>query len=160
MSEQPAIDKSKFSDRKPNYFLSMFGLRCPRCRRGPMFKNKLKVSVTKNMAMHQKCPLCGQYNELEVGFYYGTGYVSYALTVALTVATFVAYYVLIGVSINDNSLFIWLGVNVVILVLMMPYLMKLSRTIWLYFFVKYDPEWKLKDAEKPERIVEEQMGNW
>ncbi|MEO7310757.1 MAG: DUF983 domain-containing protein [Chitinophagaceae bacterium] len=160
MQEEFPADKSKYSDRKPNYFLSMFGLRCPRCRRGPMFKNRVKLAVTKNMEMYRKCPLCGQYNELEVGFYYGTGYVSYALTVALTVATFVAYYVLIGISINDNSLFIWLGVNIAILVVLMPYMMKLSRTIWLWFFVKYDMDWKTKEAERPERIVDEQMGNW
>lgn len=157
--EQP-IDKSKYSDRKPSYFRSLFNLRCARCRRGAMFKNKMKVGVSKNMAMHRKCPICGQYYELEVGFYYGTGYVSYALTVAMTVATFVAYWVLIGISINDNSLFIWLGVNIAILIITMPYLMRLSRTIWLRFFIKYDQDWKTKEAPKPERIVEEQMGNW
>lgn len=112
------------------------------------------------MAMATHCTSCGQPFELEVGFYYGTGYVSYALTVALSVATFIAYWVLIGISINDNSLFIWLGVNIFLLFLVMPYLMRLSRTIWLSFFVKYDSEWRQKEAEKPERIVKEQMGNW
>ena len=160
MSEVLPVDKSQYTDRKPNYFLSLFNLRCSRCRRGPMFKNKIKLGVTKNMAMHPQCPLCGQYYELEVGFYYGTGYVSYALTIAMTVASFIAYYVLVGISINDNSLFIWLGANIAILILSMPYLMRFSRTIWLSFFVKYDKDWKTKEAPKPERIVEEQMGNW
>ncbi len=112
------------------------------------------------MAMFENCPTCGQPMELEPGFYYGTGYVSYALTVAISVATFIAYWVLIGISINDNSLFIWLGVNIATLVLSMPYLMRLSRAIWLSFFVKYEPDWRTKAAEKPERIIKEQMGNW
>lgn len=125
-----------------------------------MFKNDMSLSVKRNMAMPDHCPVCGQRLELEVGFYYGTGYVSYALTVAFSVATFVAYYVLVGISIDDNSLFIWLGLNIALLVLSIPYLMRLSRTIWLFFFVRYDKDWKTKEAPKPERIVEEQMGNW
>ena len=55
--------------------------------------------------MHKNCPECGQPTEIEVGFYYGTGYVSYALTVALSVASFVAWYVVIGMSVDDNRFF-------------------------------------------------------
>lgn len=110
--------------------------------------------------MPQTCPVCGQPLELEVGFYYGTGYVSYALTVAISVATFVAFWVLYGISIDDNSLYIWLLLNIVVLVLCVPYIMRLSRAIWLSFFVKFDPQWKSKEPPKPERIVKEHMGNW
>ncbi|WP_204307124.1 hypothetical protein, partial [Klebsiella aerogenes] len=65
--------------------------------------------------MNAECPVCKQPTEIEVGFYYGTGYVSYALTIAITVATFVAWKVLIGLSFNidDNRIFYWLGANVV-----------------------------------------------
>ena len=147
-------------DRKPNYFTSLIACRCPRCRTGSMFKNNISISSKENMAMYEACPLCGQPMELEVGFYYGTGYVSYALTVALSVATFLAFWVIYGISIDDNSLYIWLVLNIIILVCMVPYTMRLSRTIWLSFFVKYDPEWRSKQPPKPERIVKEQMGNW
>ncbi len=104
--------------------------------------------------MPENCPVCEQPLEIEVGFYYGTGYVSYALTVALSVAVFVAYWVLLGISINDNSLFYYLGANMVILILLMPYIMRLSRSLWLSFFVKYDPEWNLKEPPKPERVID------
>ena len=145
---------------KPNYLLSLLGLRCARCRHGKMFKHPLGLSLKRNMEMNDYCPACGQRMEIEVGFYYGTGYVSYALTVAISVAVFVAYWVLLGISIDDNSLFYYLAVNITILVLLMPYLMRLSRSIWLSFFVKFDPDWDKKEPPKPERIVEEQMGNW
>lgn len=134
--------------------------KCSRCRTGNMFKNKMSVATKKNMAMYDYCPACGQRFELEVGFYYGTGYVSYALTVAISVSTFVAFWVLHGISINDNSLFVWLALNVVVLIAGLPYIMRLSRAIWLSFFVKYDPDWRSKEPPQPERIVEEQMGNW
>src|ERR1700733_13712412 len=91
---------------KPNYFVSVLKCQCPRCRTGSMFLNKISINSTKNMAMSDKCSTCGQPFELEVGFYYGTGYVSYALTVAITVATFIAFWVLYGISIRDNSLYI------------------------------------------------------
>jgi hypothetical protein len=159
-TESTPTDLSKYSDKKPNYFWSLLTLRCPRCRRGPMFKNKTSISNKKNMAMHEHCPVCGQVMDIEVGFYYGTGYVSYALTVALSVATFVAYWVLIGISIEDNSLFIWLGVNIFILVITTPYMMRLSRTVWLSFFVGYDKDWKTKKADAPERVIKEHMNNW
>ena len=158
MSHKQEVISSSFP--KPNYILSLLRLRCPRCRQGKMFKNKVNIAVKKNMAMHETCPVCGQYTELEVGFYYGTGYVSYALTVAMTVASFIAYWVIFGISINDNSLFIWLGVNIGLLIISMPYLMRLSRTIWLSFFVKYNKDWKNTPPKIPERIVKEQMGNW
>ena len=110
--------------------------------------------------MHDHCPTCGQPLQIEVGFYYGTGYVSYALTVAISVAVFVAYWVLIGISIDDNSLYYYLGVNLIILILLMPYLMRLSRALWLSFFVKFEADWEYREPPKPERIVPEQMNNW
>lgn len=98
--------------------------------------------------MHTNCPVCGQQFELEVGFWYGTSYVSYALSVALSVATFVAWYVLIGMSIRDNRFFWWMGINILLLVVLQPWLMRVSRAIWVTFFVKYDPDYATHQATK------------
>ncbi len=93
--------------------------------------------------MHEHCPECNQKFEMEVGFWYGTGYVSYALAVAVSATTFVAWLVLIGVGVDDNRIFWWLGLNTLILVITQPWLMRLSRVIYLYIFVKYDPEYEV-----------------
>jgi hypothetical protein len=116
-------------------------MRCPRCRRGPMFKDpnpyrKLKLSHI--FDMYDRCPECNQKFDLEQGFWYGTGYVSYALAVAVSVATFIAWLVLVGVSTDDNRVFYWLAINGVLLILIQPWLMRLSRVIYLCFFVSYD----------------------
>ena len=145
---------------KPNYMVSVLTNKCPRCRKGDLFITKNAYDFKNNVKMHDHCQVCGQPTEIEVGFYYGTGYVSYALSVAFTVATFVAWWVLIGVSINDNRVFWWLGINIVLLLLIQPLLMRLSRSLWLSWFVKYDPEWRSHPLKKPERIVKEHMGNW
>lgn len=91
--------------------------------------------------MPENCPVCKQRYEMEVGFWYGTAYVSYALTVALSVTTFVAWIVLIGMSVHDNRFFWWLGINIFLLVFLQPWLMRLSRVIYLYFFIKYNPNY-------------------
>lgn len=112
--------------------------------------------------MNEHCPSCGQPTELEVGFYYGTGYVSYGLSVAFSVATFVIWKVLIGLSfsVDDNRILYWMGVNILLLLVTQPMQMRLSRSLWLSWFVKYDKDWKEHPVEQPERIVPEHMHNW
>jgi uncharacterized protein (DUF983 family) len=144
-----------------SYLASTLQCRCARCREGRMFRHSVHFfSLKKNMAMYEHCPVCGQPMEIEVGFYYGTGYVSYALTVAISVASFVAWWVLLGFSINDNSLYYWIATNIALLVLLLPWIMRLSRSIWLSFFVKYDPDWRTKPAYGTERILKEHMERW
>jgi pheromone shutdown protein TraB len=112
-----------------------------------MFQTKNAYKLKRFMEMHDKCPVCEQLMEIEVGFYYGTSYVSYALTVAISVITFVAWWILIGMSVNDNRFFWWMGFNITLLIVLQPYLMRLSRAIWLSFFVRYNANWQ---AEKPD----------
>jgi hypothetical protein len=61
--------------------------------------------------MYDNCLVCEQRTEIEPGFYYGTSYVSYALTVAFSASTFVAWWVIIGLSTEDNRIFWWLSIN-------------------------------------------------
>ncbi|WP_217604992.1 DUF983 domain-containing protein [Chitinophaga sp. GbtcB8] len=126
---------------KPNLLLSVLQNKCPRCRTGKLYKHSNPYNLKNFMEMKTYCDVCGQPSEPETGFYFGTGYVSYALSVAISVASFIAWWVLIGLSVNDNRLFWWIGVNAVLLVLMQPLLMRLSRIIWLSFFVYYDRNW-------------------
>ena len=111
-----------------------------------MFKDSnpyRKLSLKHIFDMHDNCPVCGQKYDLEPGFWYGTGYVSYALAVALSVTTFIAWYVLIGISTDDNRIFYWLIFNAVALVVLQPWLMRLSRVIYIRFFVSYDEHFHL-----------------
>lgn len=133
------------SKPRPNYFWSMLSMNCPRCRRGKLFKNYSAYNFKHTFDMHDRCEICKQKYDMEPGFWYGTGYVSYALTVAISVATFIAWWVLIGVSINDNRVFWWLGLNALLLVALQPWIMRLSRTIYLYFFVRYDEDYETSE---------------
>ncbi|HEX7846286.1 MAG TPA: DUF983 domain-containing protein [Chitinophagaceae bacterium] len=150
-------------EKKANrgYLSSSIGCRCPRCREGKLFKFPTTFNMKRNMTMNPACPVCGQPTEIEVGFYYGTSYVSYALTVALSVATLVAWWVIIGLSVNDNRFFFWLGFNAIFLLLLQPWLMRLSRSFWISWFVKYDPEWdQHAPVDVSERMNADQANNW
>ena len=147
-------------EKKRSHIFTVLTNRCPHCREGKLFTSDNPYFLKNNLRMHENCPVCKQPTEIEVGFYYGTSYVSYALTVAYSVATFIAWWVLLGFSLYDNSIFYWLIFNAVTLLLLQPFFMRLSRTLWLSWFVKYDPDWKEKKTSEYERVVKEQMNNW
>lgn len=112
------------------------------------------------MKMNEKCPVCGQPLDMEPGFYYGTNLVSYTLAILLSVATFILWWIFIGFSLQDKRFFLWLLCNGVLLVVLQPPLMRLSRTVWLAFFVPYSPNWDTGDIVEPERVNREQAQNW
>lgn len=141
---------------KSTYLYSVLNNKCPRCRKGDIFSSKHAYKLGEFTKMNEKCPVCGQPTEIEVGFYYGTGYVSYALTVAFSVSTLVAWWVLIGFSLDDTRFFWWMGTNALLMILMQPLFMRLSRSIWLSWFVKYEKEWEKNPHQKRERIIHSQ----
>lgn len=130
------------SIQNKSYFKAIFTLKCPKCREGAIFKTSNSYDLKNYSKMNETCTLCNQKTELEVGFYYGTGYVSYALTIAFSITSFALWYSLLEFSLYDNGILYWLITNAVLLILSQPYLTRLSRTMWLSWFVKYKPNWK------------------
>lgn len=135
------------SDKVPGLLPSIFKMKCPNCRKGNMFITPSIFPLNKLLDMPERCEVCGQKMELEVGFYYGTGYVSYALTVALLGISFVAYWIIFGLAYEDYSIFIALGVSVFIVIIMQPWLMRISRVLYLNIFVKYGKGNTMKSEE-------------
>ncbi len=128
---------------KPSLLISVLSNHCPHCREGHLFTTGNPYNLKSTMQMPDSCPVCGQRFELEPGFYFGTGYVSYALSVMLTAMSFIVWYFTVGISIYDNSIYWWLGANAGLLITLQPVLQRLARSIWIAFFVKYDPEHKV-----------------
>ncbi|MEP6597710.1 MAG: DUF983 domain-containing protein [Ginsengibacter sp.] len=152
------------NEKRParSYLSTVFGCRCPRCREGILFQYPLNFKLKNTTKMNKECPVCGQPTDIEVGFYYGTSFVSYGLTIILSAVSFVLWFLTIGISVDDNRFIYWLIFNAVFLVALQPWLMRFSRSLWISWFVKYDPDWKENkiDASVTERVVKEQMGNW
>jgi hypothetical protein len=94
------------------------------------------------MRMPERCPVCGQKYELQTGFYFGTGYVSYGLSVTLIGAIFVIWALVFGLSYKDDSILWCLAVSSAVTLMLQPLLQRLARSIWIAFFVRYDRDWQ------------------
>ena len=142
------------------YLATIFTCRCPRCREGKLFKHPLTIRIKRNMEMYDACPVCQQPTDIEVGFYYGTGYISYLIALAITVISLLLWFLIIGFSFKDNRFVIWISLNSFALLALQPWLMRFSRCLWLSCFVSYDPDWEHTSPEAPERVNEDQKHNW
>jgi hypothetical protein len=69
------------------------------------------------------------------------------LSVGLIATLAIAYAVLVGFSWKDNSIFIFIGVMIGALVIMQPWIMRYSRVLYIYVFVKYGRGQTLKSSE-------------
>ncbi|MCW3075036.1 MAG: hypothetical protein JWP69_2105 [Flaviaesturariibacter sp.] len=147
-------------DVKPNFIISLLQSKCTRCRRGNMFQVKNPYRLKTTMRMHDTCPVCGQPLDMEPGFYYGTNMISYALAVLICVVTFFLWWAIIGFSLSDSRFFWWIGINAFLLIALQPPLMRISRTVWLAFFVKYSPNWDKGDIVSRYNVNKEHQNNW
>ena len=144
---------------KPNVIFSIFSNRCPRCRRGALFKNKGAFRIKGLMEMNERCPVCTQPLDMEPGFYYGTNIISYILATLISAITFIVWWFTIGFSLSDSRFFWWIGANAILLVVLQPPLMRISRTIWISFFVPYSANWSHGDIIEEFSVNKEQAGN-
>ena len=104
-------------------------LKCPRCGEGDLFEDGNPYNLGKLADMPKRCPSCDQVFEPEAGFYYGAMWISYAVGVFLSL-------ILVGllVLIRVPVLYAFLAV-VAFHLLFSPYLFRLSRSVWLSFYV-------------------------
>jgi len=158
LSQEKDITMSN-TEQKPGV-VNLFKCKCPRCRRGDMFQDSNPWHLKNTMKMNKECLVCKQSFNIEVGFYYGSSYISYALTVAMSVASFIGWWLIIGFGFHEKSLLYWITFNAVFLIVMQPYLMRVARTGWLAFFVWYDKNWRTNPPGQLERTNEDQENNW
>ncbi|MFC6858144.1 DUF983 domain-containing protein [Zunongwangia atlantica] len=117
---------------------SIFTGTCPVCQEESMYKEKNPFKLSKVYEMHEHCSHCGTKYKIEPSFFYGAMYVSYAVGVAFSVAAFIIAHYFLGGGLL-TSFFAIVGT----LIVFMPIIMRLSRNIWINFFLNYD-----KDAVK------------
>lgn len=115
---------------------------CPRCHEESMYLDKNPFNLGNIYKMHERCSHCGQPYKIEPSFYFGAMYVSYGLGVAIGIATFVITFSILKTSLKTAFITI-----VAALIILMPYIMRISRNIWINFFVSYDKDWK--ELKKP-----------
>jgi len=95
------------------------------------------MQLSKPLEMHERCEACGQNFLPEPGFYFGAMFVSYIMSsfFFLFVAGVTIIYFDFTVE-GAFALIIFLGVIGYL------WLLRISRSIWIHFMIKYDPEAK------------------
>ncbi len=110
---------------------------CPRCQNESMYLDKNPLHFSKILKMNERCSHCGLKYQIEPSFFYGAMYVSYGLNVAISIATFVISYLIL--SFNLKNTFIAIIVSNIVL---FPFVLRLSRNIYINMFVSYKPDFK------------------
>ncbi len=123
------------SNKKTSLVGSMVGQRCPRCREGKLYSQPNPYNFKQMEKMPDNCPVCGQDFIIEPGFYFGATYVSYALNVAWLIPTF-----LFMRFVLDLPFMYFVITMFALLPVLVPVIFRMSRSIWIHFFVKYKPD--------------------
>ena len=118
---------------------SIFTGSCPRCQNESMYSDQNPLHLSKVLKMNDNCSHCGLKYQIEPSFFYGAMYVSYGLNVAVGIAAFIVSFVFFGTTIEQSFLSI-----IVTLVLLFPFVLRLSRNIYINMFVSYDPKFDSK----------------
>ena len=106
---------------------------CPRCQNERMFLNRNPYVISETMKMHDHCKRCGLKYKIEPNFFFGAMYVSYALSVLVGMIVFVFAFVAIGATLNTAFISILVG-----LLILMPWITRISRNIYINLFINYD----------------------
>ena len=111
--------------------------KCPKCHIGRFwatnkpFRNMF-FSTEKSCKTCENCSLA---YELETGFWYGSMYVSYAISVAVMML----FWSLTTIFFPLINIFNEIIIIVLAIILVSPINYHVSRLIWINFFVKYIP---------------------
>lgn len=118
---------------KGSKLYSIIFLKCPRCHKGEFLEaNPYKLSNFNKVK--ERCPKCDLKYSIEPSFYTGSMYVSYGVGIAVAVAVYVLT-LIFGLQLKISTLF---AVIVVSLLLAMPWIAAVAKSIWANIFFKFD----------------------
>ena len=97
-----------------------------------MYINKNPYVLSETMKMHEHCGNCGLKYKIEPNFFFGAMYVSYALAVLVSIIIFLISAWVVGTGIRNAFIII-----LVCLFLLMPWITRISRNIYINLFIHY-----------------------
>jgi len=109
---------------------------CPRCQSSKFWpKNNPYTNIfVKNNGDLGSCKSCNLKFEIELGFWYGAMYVSYALSVSVFLIIWLALSLFFN-SINVINEIIIISISLIII---SPVIYFLSRLIWINIFISFN----------------------
>lgn len=121
---------------KKSILKSIFQCKCPRCREGDMFLRGKHFNPAQFSVMNKNCDHCRQSFEPEPGYYFGAMFISYGINTALFISVWAALYLFK----EDYSLTLLLTLLGVAAIVFLPFIYRVSRSIWIAIFVRFEGE--------------------
>lgn len=116
---------------------AVINAKCPRCRRGDMFKTSMYGFASQKM--HENCSKCGLKYEIEPGYFYVAMYVSYGINVALAIGVGLLTFF---VTNETESPWVYVASIFAVSLILAPANFRYSRVILLHLLspkIKYVP---------------------
>ena len=118
----------------PSLLAGLFGLRCPRCRRGDLFPTG-SFSFSQPFEQYEHCPACGQDYFPEPGFYYGAMFISYIGSGFFCLGFVMFFFWVVGWSMAGSF-----AALVAVLAVLFVWWFRFSRALYFYMVTRYRPE--------------------
>ena len=125
------------SDQKtPSIYSSIFGLKCPRCRKGSIFTKKGMIVYTQMLDTEERCSHCNLKYEMEPGFWLGSLWTSYPIVILIELPFLITALLVDGIA-------MWLSFIGLVLAFFIawPLMLRLGRSLWIHINVRYDKKY-------------------
>lgn len=109
-------------------FTDILEEKCPKCGQGKVFIKKGNPLLFQMPKMHENCTVCAHKFEKEPGYFFGSMYVSYGMTVAEMLIVFAIAHFFVKSYIGMVSLIALFSV------LLSTFNFRISRMVWIYMF--------------------------
>ena len=94
-----------------------------------------ETALADTLKINDSCSHCGTKYRIEPSFFFGAMYVSYAVGIAFAVAAFIISFLLFETSLITSFISI-----VGTMIIFLPVIIRLSRNIWINFFIHYNAD--------------------
>ncbi len=126
--------------KKPSAVAGLLGMKCPNCRKGFVFKNKSIFPLGQITELKEHCPVCEQKLISEKNNGAGMNYALTMLVFLLNIVWYCPLYLYLKKNPNENwyennSVEWYLVSSILVVTLLQPWLMRMSRMTYLYMYV-------------------------
>ncbi len=105
---------------------------CPVCHNESMYTNTNPYYLPETLKMEEKCSHCSTKYKIEPSFFYGAMYVSYPVGLLFAGIAFALSYLVFNLDLITTYMII-----VAVMVVSLPIILRISRNIWINFFMSY-----------------------
>ncbi|MEJ6583860.1 MAG: DUF983 domain-containing protein [Crocinitomicaceae bacterium] len=116
---------------------SLFGLKCPRCRKGNLFVKGGLFQYKKILDMPENCSVCKQKFDIEPGFWIGAMWISYPIVVVIEMP-----FLFLALFAEGAMTWAYFGFMVLAFLVLWPLILRLGRSSWIHVSIRYEEDIK------------------